>query len=236
MAEIKYRADIDGLRAIAVISVVLFHGEIALPGGFLGVDVFFVISGYLICKLLLAEQDRTGHVSISRFYERRIRRIFPAMFVVCMLCVPFALAWMFDSELNSFLDSTIAALFFFANIFFYQETGYFALAAEQKPFLHFWSLAVEEQYYLVFPVFLAAAHRWIGRRGFLCISILALIVSGALMAWGAIQMRSAAFYLTPFRVWELLAGALVATGGSAYLTGLARPVREIAAAIGAAWR
>lgn len=233
MADTAYRADIDGLRAIAVVSVVLFHGEIALPGGFLGVDVFFVISGYLICRLLLSEFDRTGRISIARFYERRIRRIFPAMFVACLLCVPFALMWMFESDLKSFFDSAIAALFFVANIFFYQETGYFAAAAEQKPFLHFWSLAVEEQYYLVFPVFLALAHRWTGRRGFFWMSVIALIVSAALMAWGAIHMRSAAFYLTPFRVWELLAGALVASVRPVHLAGLARPVREAGGLIAA---
>lgn len=226
MADNVYRADIDGLRAIAVVSVVLFHGEIALPGGFLGVDVFFVISGYLICSLLLAEYERTGRISIARFYERRIRRIFPAMFTACALCVPFALMWMFEGELKSFFASAIAALFFVANIFFYQETGYFAAAAEQKPFLHFWSLAVEEQYYLVFPVFLAIAHRWTGRRGFLCVSVAALIVSGALMAWGSTHMPSASFYLTPFRVWELLAGVLVATVKPVELKGFARPVRE----------
>lgn len=234
MADNAYRADIDGLRAIAVVSVVLFHGEIALPGGFLGVDVFFVISGYLICKLLLAEYDQTGRISIARFYERRIRRIFPAMFVVCALCVPFALMWMFESELKSFFDSALAALFFVANIFFYQETGYFAAAAEQKPFLHFWSLAVEEQYYLVFPVFLAFAHRWTGRRGFLGICVAALIVSGVLMAWGSTHMRSAAFYLTPFRVWELLAGVLVATVRPVHLAGLARSFREAGGLIAAA--
>lgn len=226
MADAAYRADIDGLRAIAVVSVVLFHGEIALPGGFLGVDVFFVISGYLICRLLLSEFDRTGSISIARFYERRIRRIFPAMFVLCVLCVPFALLWMFESELKSFFDSAIAALFFVANIFYYQETGYFAAAAEQKPFLHFWSLAVEEQYYLVFPVFLAVAHRLTGRRGFFWMSMVALFVSAALMAWGSINMRSAAFYLTPFRVWELLAGALVATVSPVQLARLSRAARE----------
>ncbi|HEU0152059.1 MAG TPA: acyltransferase family protein [Arenimonas sp.] len=234
MADTAYRADIDGLRAIAVVSVVLFHGEIALPGGFLGVDVFFVISGYLICRLLLSEFDRTGHVSIARFYERRIRRIFPAMFVVCALCVPFALTWMFEGELKSFFDSALAALFFVANIFFYQETGYFAAAAEQKPFIHFWSLAVEEQYYLVFPLFLAFAHRWTGRRCFLWMSVIALVLSAALMAWGSTHMRSAAFYLTPFRVWELLAGVLVATISPVYLTGIARPVREAGALIASA--
>jgi peptidoglycan/LPS O-acetylase OafA/YrhL len=153
--------------------------------------------------------------------------------VLCVLCLPFALMWMFESELKSFFDSVIAALFFVANIFFYQETGYFAAAAEQKPFLHFWSLAVEEQYYLVFPVFLAVAHRWTGRRAFFWICVVALIVSAVLMAWGSTYMRSAAFYLTPFRVWELLAGVLVATVNPVHLAGLARPVREAAGLVAA---
>ncbi|MBW8312213.1 MAG: acyltransferase [Rhizobium sp.] len=226
MADATYRADIDGLRAIAVISVVLFHGEIALAGGFLGVDVFFVISGYLICRLLLSEFDRTGRISIAGFYERRIRRIFPAMFVLCALCVPFAFLWMFDAERNSFLESAIAALLFVSNFFFYQETGYFAAAAEHKPLLHFWSLAVEEQFYLVFPLFLMVAHRFAGRRGFFWAAVLALVASAALMGWGATYARSAAFYLTPFRVWELMAGALMATAHPDKLRAIPRQLRE----------
>lgn len=234
MADAAYRADIDGLRAVAVVSVVLFHGEIALPGGFLGVDVFFVISGYLICRLLLSELDRTGRISIESFYERRIRRIFPAMFVLCLLCLPFSFLWMFDGERSSFLESAIAALLFVSNFFFYQETGYFAAAAEHKPLLHFWSLAVEEQFYLVFPLFLVVAHRIAGRRSFFWAALIVCIGSAALMGWGAAYMRSAAFYLTPFRIWELMAGALMATANPDQLKAIPRALMEggaIAAAL-----
>jgi peptidoglycan/LPS O-acetylase OafA/YrhL len=156
----KYRREIDGLRAIAVIPVILFHaGFDMFSGGYVGVDVFFVISGYLITGILLDELER-GDFSIARFYERRARRILPALFFVILACLPFAYMWMLPSQLKDFSQSVVSVVFFSSNVLFWQEHGYFAAAAELKPLLHTWSLAVEEQYYLILPVFLLLLWRF----------------------------------------------------------------------------
>lgn len=205
----KYRPEIDGLRAVAVVPVILFHAGFAVfSGGFIGVDVFFVISGYLITGILIAELE-AGNFSIVRFYERRARRILPALFLVIACCIPFAWAWMLPSQLRDFSQSVVAVALFYSNIQFWNDSGYFADVAEFKPLLHTWSLAVEEQFYLFFPVFLALMWR-IGReRAFW--SILALgLASLALCEWGWRNMPDANFYLAPTRAWELLAGSLCA--------------------------
>ena len=153
----KYRADIDGLRALAVVPVVLFHAGFSLfSGGFVGVDVFLVVSGYLITTILL-EDIENNRYSILRFYERRARRILPALFFVMLVCIPFAWMWMLPIQLKDFSQSLVAVSLFVSNILFWQESGYFAAAAAEKPLLHTWSLAVEEQYYLLFPIFLFLA-------------------------------------------------------------------------------
>lgn len=212
---VKYRADIDGLRAVAVLSVLLFHSELSLGtlffrGGFLGVDVFFVISGFLITSILCCEFKETGRISIPRFYDRRLRRIAPALISVCGLSFLAAQSILLPNELDRFNQSLVATLAFVANVFFWLETGYFSPAADQQPLLHMWSLAVEEQYYVVFPLALWASVRWFGWRGTLIAMAAIILGSAALQAWGAMIMRSASFYLTPFRVWELLAGASLA--------------------------
>ena len=216
---IKYRPDIDGLRAVAVVSVILFHAEIALGpisvrGGFLGVDVFFVISGFLITSLLCRELKETGQISIVRFYGRRMRRIAPALIFTCIATSVAAQFVLLPHELERFNLSLLATLGFVANIFFWSEIGYFSAAADQQPLLHMWSLAVEEQYYVVFPLALWACVRWLGWRATVILIAGCVLGSAALHAWGAVAMSSASFYLTPFRVWELLAGALLATAGS----------------------
>lgn len=206
----EYRPEIDGLRAIAVLSVILFHGEIALPGGFLGVDVFFVISGFLISSILLQEYRQTGSISIVRFYERRARRLLPALVVTCIIVAGVAFVVMMPEDFESFLESLIAAQLFYANVHFWMDTGYFAAAAETKPLLHTWSLAVEEQYYLFFPLFLLACLRF-GPRWIFGAATVTLFLGSLLLAWWGFEaMRSAAFYLTPFRVWELFAGVIAA--------------------------
>ena len=150
----EYRPEIDGLRAVAVLPVILFHaGFERFSGGFVGVDVFFVISGYLITSIIYGEV-RSGTFSIVRFYERRARRILPALFFVCVSCIPFAWIWMLPSEFRDFSQSLVAVSIFASNILFWQETGYFGAAAELKPLLHTWSLAVEEQFYILFPLLL----------------------------------------------------------------------------------
>ena len=149
----NYRREIDGLRAVAVLPVILFHaGFNVFSGGYVGVDVFFVISGYLITTILINELEEE-RFSIARFYERRARRILPALFVVMLACLPFAYMWMLPSQLKDFAQSLVAVVFFGSNILFWRESGYFAADAEIKPLLHTWSLVVEEQYYIVFPFF-----------------------------------------------------------------------------------
>ena len=159
----KYRPEIDGLRAVAVLPVILFHaGFSGFSGGYVGVDVFFVLSGYLITTILIADLAE-GRFSLLRFYERRARRILPALFVVMAACLPFAWFWMLPEEFKEFSHSIVAVVFFVSNVFFWQQTGYFAGAAEEKPLLHTWSLAVEEQFYIVFPLLLLVLWRF-GRR------------------------------------------------------------------------
>ena len=138
----KYRAEIDGLRALAVLPVILFHaGFVWFSGGFVGVDVFFVISGYLITTIIISEMAE-GKFSIVNFYERRARRILPALFFVMAVCLPFAWMWLIPNDLKDFGQSLIAVSTFSSNILFWRESGYFDTAAELKPLLHTWSLAV----------------------------------------------------------------------------------------------
>src|SRR5450830_468311 len=138
----QYRREIDGLRALAVVPVILFHAGLKhFSGGFVGVDVFFVISGYLITTILLSELT-AGNFSIVNFYERRAKRILPALFIVMAACIPFAWLWFFPKEMTSFFHSLMAVSVFSSNILFLHESGYFGIEAELKPLLHTWSLAV----------------------------------------------------------------------------------------------
>lgn len=151
----EYRREIDGLRAIAVVPVILFHaGFQSFSGGFVGVDVFFVISGYLITSIILTEKENNTF-TIVNFYERRARRILPALFIVVFTCIPFAWLWLLPTDFKDFSQSIIAVVTFSSNILFWKESGYWGTENELKPLLHTWSLAVEEQYYLIFPLFLA---------------------------------------------------------------------------------
>ena len=171
----KYRAEIDGLRALAVLPVIFFHaGFEFFGGGFVGVDVFFVISGYLITGIILSEINN-GQFSIINFYERRARRILPALFFVMASCLPFAWYWLTPSDLKDFGQSLIAVSTFSSNILFWMESGYFDTAAELKPLLHTWSLAVEEQYYILFPIFLMLTASW--KRQFMFYTLIFLFLS-----------------------------------------------------------
>jgi peptidoglycan/LPS O-acetylase OafA/YrhL len=206
---LKYRAEIDGLRAFAVVPVILFHAGFEMfSGGFVGVDVFFVISGYLITTILIDDIEN-NRFSIIKFYERRARRILPALFFVILACIPFAWMWMLPSQMKDFSRSLIAVSLFASNILFWKESGYFAAASEEKPLLHTWSLAVEEQYYLLFPIFLFFAWRYGKDRVFWMIVICAFI-SLLLSEWGWRSNPNANFYLPPTRLWELLAGSITA--------------------------
>jgi peptidoglycan/LPS O-acetylase OafA/YrhL len=204
-----YRGEIDGLRALAVLPVILFHaGFEAFSGGFVGVDVFFVISGYLITTIILAELEQ-GNFSISNFYERRARRILPALFLVMLVCIPLAWILLLPSDMKDFSQSLVAVSVFASNIFFWRESGYFDTAAEFKPLIHTWSLAVEEQYYIFFPLFLILFWK-LGKRWIIIALGVIFVASLALAQWGAYAKPAATFYLLPTRGWELLIGAFAA--------------------------
>ncbi|MEX1197408.1 MAG: acyltransferase [Pseudohongiellaceae bacterium] len=159
-----YRPEVDGLRAFAVIPVILFHaGFDHFSGGFVGVDVFFVISGYLITNIIYKEMEQ-GRFSIMRFYERRARRILPALFLVCVACIPFAWFWMLPGEFRDFSKSLFGVATFTSNFLFWRESGYFADPSELKPLLHTWSLAVEEQFYILYPPILLLLYRLVPER------------------------------------------------------------------------
>ena len=205
----KYRPEIDGLRALAVVPVILFHAGFELfRGGFVGVDVFFVISGYLITTILV-EDIENERFSIANFYERRARRILPALFFVMIVCIPFAWIWMLPSQMEDFSQSLVAVSLFSSNILFLRESGYFDAAAGEKPLLHTWSLAVEEQYYVLFPIFLILVWRFGKSRVFWMIVVMAAI-SLLLSEWAWRNEPNANHYLTPTRAWELLAGSIAA--------------------------
>lgn len=189
--------------------VIFFHAGFELfSGGFVGVDIFFVISGYLITSILI-EDIENNRFSIISFYERRARRILPALFFIMLVCIPFAWMWMLPVQMKDFSQSFVAVSLFASNILFWRESGYFDAAAEEKPLLHTWSLAVEEQYYVVFPVFLFMAWRFGKHRVFWTIVVFAAI-SLALSEWAWRHKASANFYLAPTRAWELLAGSIAA--------------------------
>ncbi len=205
----KYRAEIDGLRTLAVVPVILFHAGFELfSGGFVGVDVFFVISGYLITTILIDDIENK-RFSIANFYERRARRILPVLFVVMMVCVPFAWILLSDSALNKFGNGLLGVSLFFSNVVFWRQQGYFEESAELNPILHTWSLAVEEQYYVVFPICLLLVWRFGKNRVFWVIVVMAA-VSFLISEWGWRNKAIANFYLAPTRAWEVFAGSLAA--------------------------
>ncbi|WP_420862175.1 acyltransferase family protein [Algirhabdus cladophorae] len=205
----KYRPEIDGLRSLAVVPVIFYHADPQwMPGGYVGVDVFFVISGYLICTILLTDLD-LGRFSIKTFYERRARRILPALFFVMLASLPFAWAWMPAQALKDFAQSLAATVLFGSNILFWSEQNYFSPASELKPLLHTWSLAVEEQFYVFFPLILWALWRF-GLRVVLGCFVALGLISLIAAEWAVRNEPSAAFYLTPFRTWELMVGVFCA--------------------------
>ncbi len=205
----KYRAEVDGLRAVAILPVIFFHaGFKAFEGGFVGVDVFFVVSGYLITTIILSDMNN-NKFSIVTFYERRARRIMPALFFVMVCCLPFAWMWLLPQHLRDFCQSLTAVSLFSSNILFWQESGYFGVASELKPLLHTWSLAVEEQYYVLFPLFLMLLWRLRKRWIFGALMVVGAL-SLALAQWGAYNKPAATFFLLPTRGWELAIGALIA--------------------------
>lgn len=206
---IKYRREIDGLRALAVIPVIFFHaGFEFFSGGYVGVDVFFVISGYLITSILISDLA-AGKFSVIGFYDRRARRILPALFCVMLASIPFAWMWLSPADMKDFTQSVVAVSLFSSNFLFWQEIGYFETAAELKPLLHTWSLAVEEQFYVFFPLLLLLLWRF-GRTVLIAVLVIIGIVSLALAHWGSTHSPSATFFLLHTRAWELMIGAWIA--------------------------
>tara|TARA_B100000242_G_scaffold293727_1_gene272786 strand:+ start:1831 stop:3867 length:2037 start_codon:yes stop_codon:yes gene_type:complete len=204
-----YRKELDGLRALAVLPVVFYHAGITIfSGGFIGVDVFFVISGYLITNIILSDIEKK-RFSLKNFYERRARRILPALVLVSLACIPFSLLLFRDIYLLEFVRSLVSLIFFSSNFLFWSESGYFSNNTEFKPLIHTWSLSVEEQYYILFPViflFFLKFFKFYTKIFF----IIMCIISFALCVWGSFHYPEATFYLLPFRGWEIILGVLTA--------------------------
>lgn len=207
---IKYRAEIDGLRALAVIPVIFFHAGFSFfSGGFVGVDVFFVISGYLITTIIIKELNNNTF-SIKRFYERRARRILPALLLVILISSIISFVFLTRSELASYFKSVIATLLFFSNFYFYKTTPYFRSESDLEPLLHTWSLSIEEQFYIIFPILLLLFHNFFKKYIFLIlifgfVSSLFICQFLALYTGGILN-----FYFTFSRAWELALGAICA--------------------------
>jgi len=203
-----YRPDIDGLRALAVLPVVLYHAGLGFPGGFVGVDVFFVISGYLITSLI-SKAMQEGRFSILSFYERRARRILPALLAVLVASTAAAFLLFMPPDFAMFGRSAVATALFVSNMHFASEAGYFDAASSVKPLLHTWSLAVEEQFYIFFPLLLLAIQRWMAPIRLLILSVL-VTGSLALDLWLTGRATVEAFFLSPPRFWEIGLGSLLA--------------------------
>lgn len=218
MSSIKYRPEIDGLRAIAVVPVILFHmGLNWIAGGFLGVDVFFVISGFLITSIVIKDWE-SGTFSFRNFWARRIRRILPVLLVVIASSLGFAWFFAFRGDIPPIGTQSLMALFSVANIYFWQATGdYWGTNAEETLFIHTWTLSVEEQFYIFLPIALWLVFRWRKRAGDLMIVV--SFLSFCLFLYGITAEPTATFYLLPTRAWELGAGAYLATiSGAVYQT------------------
>jgi peptidoglycan/LPS O-acetylase OafA/YrhL len=205
----SYRPDIDGLRAIAVLAVILYHADLPwFAGGYVGVDIFFMISGYLITSIIISEIDE-GKFTIAGFYERRIRRIFPALFALCIATTVASALIFMPFDLREYGQSLASISFFLSNVLFYWKTGYFNEEVGFRPLLHTWSLAVEEQFYVTFPLLLVLLSR-LGRRAMLRNICLLFAASFYASVAEVRHNPGAAFYLIWYRAWELLAGAIVA--------------------------
>ena len=179
----KYRPEIDGLRALAVLPVILFHaGYNNFEGGYVGVDIFFVISGYLISSIIIYEVE-LGKFSLKNFYERRARRILPALFSVILISAPFAWFILLPADLELFNNSAFSALTFWSNYIFYFEIDYFETSSRLKPLLHTWSLSIEEQFYIIFPILLLFFFKFKKKYFIIFISIIA-ILSLLVAQWG----------------------------------------------------
>ena len=204
-----YRAEIDGLRGLAVLPVIFFHAGFELfSGGFVGVDVFFVISGYLITTILI-EDIENKRFSFVNFYERRARRLLPALFFVLIVCLPYVWIWMLPSQMKDFSESIFSVSVFLSNLYFMSQINYFAPSAELNPLLHTWSLSVEEQFYLFFPLLLLLLLKPSRRFALFGIFLLAIFsFTFSELAWRENQERN--FFFSLSRFWEIFVGSIAA--------------------------
>ena len=206
-----YRPDIDGLRALAVIGVILFHADLGLSGGFVGVDVFFVISGFLITSLILKD-IKSNQFSLLGFWERRARRIFPALYVVTITTIGLSYLFLLPKDFEILGGSVIGLSFFSSNIFFWKNTNsYFSGSAEEMPLLHSWSLSLEEQFYIIVPIVFLLLFKWRQFDKLFWVLSAGALLSLLISIVGTIHYESASFYLLPTRAWELGAGSIIAT-------------------------
>lgn len=212
MNRLSYRPDIDGLRAVAVVGVLFFHAGLGCKGGFVGVDVFFVISGFLITSLILRDL-REGTFSFVDFWARRIRRIVPALAVMALAVVVVGYFGMFPDYYKALGKQVIALVLCVSNVKFWRETGYFDTASDEKPLLHTWSLSVEEQFYFIIPIALFLIFRFKREKLALPLIVLTCVVSFAASVYASVNYPSANFYLLPTRAWELGVGSLLAFVG-----------------------
>lgn len=230
---LAYRPDIDGIRAVAVLLVVVFHFHL-VPGvhsGFMGVDVFFVISGFLITKIIQGQLD-TGTFHLGTFWIHRIRRLAPALTTTTALTLLAGWLWLLPADFAKLAQQTIAAQLYFANIFYWRNVNYFGLQAPDVYLLHTWSLAVEEQFYVLFPLALLAIAKWARNRAVIVLTVLAVLSFGINLAFVGWKPQ-ATFYLMPTRAWELLAGSLLALH-AARLRGIPPAVAELSGVCGLA--
>ncbi len=211
MEPFRYRPELDGLRAVAVLAVLLFHADLGLPGGFVGVDVFFVLSGYLITSLIVRDLE-AGSFTFAEFWERRARRILPASTLLVATTLVAGSVLLMPKDFSLLGISALATAAFGANVFFWRNVDYFTTAADELPLLHMWSLSVEEQFYFIVPwLFWLASRSWNwSRTTFFYAIATACFASFGLATWAVPRMPAAAFYLLPPRAWELGLGSLVA--------------------------
>ena len=215
MNTLQYRPEVDGLRALAVVPMIFFHADSEgwFHGGFVGLDLFFVISGYLITTIIIS-QINEGRFTFTNFYERRARRLLPALYFVLAVCLPFAWFLLPSADLHEFGFSLASVSVFGSNFYFWlSNVSYFAAEAEFKPLLHTWSLGLEEQFYFVYPVFLVLTWRLgIKRISILLVSI--FLISFAIGVWGtqssSFAVVSGSYYLLPTRGWQFIVGAFIA--------------------------
>jgi len=209
--KLNYRADVDGLRAVAILGVILFHANLGVPGGFAGVDVFFVISGFLITRIV-ASEITAGSFSLLRFWERRARRIVPALAVVVVACLTAGYFLLLPFGFEVLGQTALSVVLLSSNFFFWKTNNYFSPDAKENPLLHTWSLGVEEQFYLLYPLLLLLL---VPRGKIMAVAGLSAICAASL--WCSVSWLSsypvAAFYLLPSRAWEMGLGGLVALHG-----------------------